>query len=338
MELLHIVDFNEIPEECYLPSNLNTTVQKKRFLENFAATLVDKYILQLDKVELLLRKTGEAQNMEVVQNLGLSADGRFMCRHPGCPKTFRYDGKRRQDHQATHGITGQDAFRPISIVNHDDDVYNYQLALLEFGMIIKNFYDAISEGDGERVFRSWKFMLLYLKADGKRSSKYSLEAFYMICQYYALLSERHAHRLIWNRFAKNGSGLGGNIPLDLALEHLNLVLKSCLRTLGPNATNHNAVDRYCKALVTSKKLIDQWDRTCAYIRQSGKHVSSEITNDMQKIVKELMEKRALRPTEGRHYVHYRSIKHCLIADFDLTAMFKWVNEHKKLVHLNKVAR
>ena len=181
-------------------------------------------------------------------------------------------------------------------------MYNYQLALLEFGMIIKNFYDAISEGDGERVFRSWKFMLLYLKADGKRSSKYSLEAFYMICQYYALLSERHAHRLIWNRFAKNGSGLGGNIPLDLALEHLNLVLKSCLRTLGPNATNHNAVDRYCKALVTSKKLIDQWDRTCAYIRQSGKHVSREITNDMQKIVKELMEKRALRPTEGLHYV------------------------------------
>ena len=75
MELLHIVDVNDIPEECYLPSDLNEAVQKKRFLENFAATLVDKYILQLDKVELLLRKTGETQTMEVVQNLGLSADG-----------------------------------------------------------------------------------------------------------------------------------------------------------------------------------------------------------------------------------------------------------------------
>ena len=169
MELLHIIDFNDIPEECYLPSNLNTAVQKKRFLKNFAATLVDKYILQLDKVELLLRTIGEAQNMEVVQTLGLSADGRFMCRHPGCLKTFRYDGKRRQDHEATHGITEQDAFRPINIVNHDDDASNYQLALLEFGMIIKNFYDAISEGNGERVFRSWKFMLLYLKADGNKA-------------------------------------------------------------------------------------------------------------------------------------------------------------------------
>ena len=107
----------------------------------------------------------------------------------------------------------------------------------------------------------------------------------MICQYYALVSERHAHRLIWNTFAKNLSGLGGNIPLDLTLEHLNLVLKSCLRTLGPNATNQNAVDCYCKALVTSKKLIDQWDRTCAYIRQSGKHVSREITMTYKRLSK-----------------------------------------------------
>ena len=93
MELLHIVDVNDIPEKCYLLSNLNTAVQKKRFLEYFAATLMEKYILQLEKVELLFRKTGEAQNMKVVQNLGLSADGRFMCRYPGCPNTFRYDDK-----------------------------------------------------------------------------------------------------------------------------------------------------------------------------------------------------------------------------------------------------
>ena len=337
LEELHIKDIDDVPDEIYLPK-LETNLEKRVFLKNFSGTLVDKYILQLDKVELLLRKTCEAQNKETVQNLGLTNDGRFMCRHPGCPKTFRYDGKRRQQHEETHGIAVNQAFRPTDVIYDSDDMYNYQLSLLEYGMLVKNFYDAISEGDGERLFRCWKFILLYLKSDGKRSSKYSLEAFYLISQYYALLSERHAHRLIWNRFAKSLNGLGGNIPLDLALEHLNRLLKNCLRMLGPNATNHNAVDRYCKALVTTKRLIDQWDRTGAYIRQSGRHIAREAKNDLRKIVKELMEKKALRRTEGRNYIHYRSIKPSLIAHFDMTVMFKWINEHKQKVHLSKVAR
>ena len=75
--------------------------------------------------------------------------------------------------------------------------------------------------------------------------------------------------------------------------------------LGPNATNHNAVDRYCKALVTTKKLIEQWDRTGAHICQSGKHVVPQATNDMQKIIRELMDNRALKFTEGHQYQHYR---------------------------------
>ena len=34
-----------------------------------------------------------------------------------------------------------------------DDVRNYQLALLEYGMLYLNFCDAISEGDGLRILR-----------------------------------------------------------------------------------------------------------------------------------------------------------------------------------------
>ena len=181
-------------------------------------------------------------------------------------------------------------------------------------------------------------MLLHLKNNGTRSKKYALEAFYMMCQCYCLLSERGAHRLIWNRFIKNFGGLGGNIPLDLGLEHLNRLLKNVLRMLGPNATNHNAVDRYRKALVTTKKLIEQWDKTGAYIRHLGKHVAHQATNDIKKVVKELMDSRAMKLIKGHQYHHYRSIKHSLIADFDMRAMFKWINEHKQLVYLNKVAR
>lgn len=53
-----------------------------------------------------------------------------------------------------------------------------------------------------------------------------------MCQIYALLSPRDAHRLIWNRSVKAKSGLGGNIPLDLALEHYNRVLKQVIKKWG----------------------------------------------------------------------------------------------------------
>ena len=48
---------------------------------------------------------------------------------------------------------------------------SYQRSLLDYGMLILNFFDGISEGDGERVVRCWKFFLMYLKHN-VGSSKY----------------------------------------------------------------------------------------------------------------------------------------------------------------------
>ena len=160
MEELHIQDINDIPLDGYMPSNLTTKKEKRDFLEKLAVSVVDKYILQCDKVELLLQKTGQALNQEVVKSMGMTADGRFMCRHPGCHKTFCYDGKHRQQHEATHGLAVNETFNPEAANQKEDDMYNYQVSLMEYGMIIKNFYDAVSEGDGGRVFLDWKFMLL----------------------------------------------------------------------------------------------------------------------------------------------------------------------------------
>ena len=42
---------------------------------------------------------------------------------------------------------------PTSVANVKDDVRNYQLALLEYGMLFMNFTDAISEADGLRILR-----------------------------------------------------------------------------------------------------------------------------------------------------------------------------------------
>lgn len=62
-----------------------------------------------------------------------------------------------------------------------DDMLAYQKALMEYGLLLLNFKDVISEGDGERNLRCWKFFLLHLRND-KRSTKYALEALYMMFQ------------------------------------------------------------------------------------------------------------------------------------------------------------
>ena len=59
---------------------------------------------------------------------------------------------------------------------------------MEYLTIIRNFKDAISEGDGDRIVRTWKTMLPYVKVDSS-SSKYSL-GFHFLSQIMALLSER----------------------------------------------------------------------------------------------------------------------------------------------------
>ena len=93
----------------------------------------------------------------------------------------------------------------------DDDMYNYQCSVMEFMILIRNFKDAISEGDGDRIIRTWKFMLPYMKVDGSGSRKYAVEGFHLLCQVTALLSERDAYRLIWNRSVKKKNGLGKDI-------------------------------------------------------------------------------------------------------------------------------
>ena len=83
---------------------------------------------------------------------------------------------------------------------HKCQIFQYFTFLFEqrYGLLCLEFYDTIQEGNGERIIRCWKFLLLHFKADGKGSTKYALEGLYLILQVHALLSPRQAYRLIWN--------------------------------------------------------------------------------------------------------------------------------------------
>ena len=62
--------------------------------------------------------------------------------------------------------------------HNNDDVSSYMSNVLGMGLFAWDMEDAIREGDGERMIRLWKFLLLLFKQAGK--TKYSLEAMHLL--------------------------------------------------------------------------------------------------------------------------------------------------------------
>ena len=86
-----------------------------------------------------------------------------------------------------------------------DDMYDYNICFTRYGLLCLEFYDAVREGDGESIFRCWKFLLLHFRCNEGGSTKYALEALYLILQVKSLLSPRQAQIIVeslctWKEF------------------------------------------------------------------------------------------------------------------------------------------
>ena len=75
-----------------------------------------------------------------------------------------------------------------------DTVYLYATKVITLGLLWHGFHDAIKEGDGERILRYWKFLLVAFKATGHRN--YAKEAVNLLYQYYYVFSERKKKKAI----------------------------------------------------------------------------------------------------------------------------------------------
>lgn len=166
----------------------------------------------------------------------------------------------------------------------EPNVTNYACVCLSFGMLIRNFNDAVREGDGVRILRCWKFLLLIYKAN--KHHKYAFAALHLIAKTISLLTPQQAKRLVWKRTVNNRGGKGRNISLDLRLEHLVHLLKELLAHLGVNLTIP-AAERCSKALKTVEDPLASVDSQLEVKRSSGRHTMTHSKADFETIVKEL---------------------------------------------------
>lgn len=327
------------PTQNVLVAENATKQAKKACLRKIASIVVDQ-----ERNENIMRSAQVIEHEQHAREQQVNAQERYPCRSPGCNKTFAHDGKLRRDHELKHNppVVIDEPPTDIFVIDskftedNKDDMLSYQKALLEYGMLVLNFWDAIAEGDGERILRCWKFFLMYLKHQGGSATKYSLEALYLIFQVYALLSPQAAHRLIWNRGVKIRIS-GVNIPLDLCLEFFNKTIKEAIKKLGPSATQ-KSLDRISHSLGVTTDLMKVFDSSLLVFKRSGKHIRKSAANDIEKIVKELVVNKAFTHTPGRKYNFYSNMKPSILCGFNLQKMFNWISDHKKHMILNRRAR
>ena len=76
--------------------------------------------------------------------------------------------------------------------------------------------------------------------------------------------------MIFNRFINSKGKYGGNIPLDLFMEYLNLLLKRLAKGMGAYVTS-TSLQRAAQSIVPLNKVMKTIYKDCNKVKRSGHH-------------------------------------------------------------------
>ena len=205
-----------------------------------------------------------------------------------------------------------------------DGVLKYVQELLTLSLLYAEFHDSIREGDGLRILRCWKFLLLVFKAGSRKN--YSIEAFTLLAQYHILFPERMAQQLIWSRCVNTHGKPGHNIPCDLHMEHCNRLCKVAVQALGANIAP-KSLTRVGKVSGALLNVLTQYNSSCFVPPPSTAHTGALYEKDLKLILKEITEHtRVFQYTPGRKHDAFKSLKGSLLEKLEWKAMQQWMQE------------
>ena len=204
----------------------------------------------------------------------------------------------------------------------DDCVQACSKELMTLGLVWLGFDDAIKEGDGDRVLRYWKFLLLLFKMDNRRN--YSCEAAKLLLDYQYFLTPRQAAQLKWSRFVNTQGRLACNIPGDLHLEHLNCRVKNALAPLGSNVTL-KAVDRVGKAVGAVNHVCTTFENQLIKAHGSEQHAGAAFGKDLAAIVTCLEDAMVFNNIAGRKHRVF-TFTATYLERVDLQKTTDWIKE------------
>ena len=210
--------------------------------------------------------------------------------------------------------------------------HSYACAVLCDGLLLLELRDAIHQGDGPRILRCWKFMLLYFKRHNHH--KYALEAFRLLAALNGVVSPLVREQIIWSRTINTRGGPGNNIPVDLYNEHLNRTLKDYIKCLGANVTEKRIVD-LSKSLQSLHSLCHNADRALEIAPESLHHTVCSSEKDEKLIIDELVVKsRVFEYIPGRSHHSPINAQPCIAKDIDSNKLLMWITNQKKKLKID----
>jgi hypothetical protein len=214
----------------------------------------------------------------------------------------------------------------------EDHVFNYALQVIQMGVFFLQLDDTEHEGDGERMMRNWKLLMLYARCSG-RSKKYAFEAMRLITYCRALYTEKMAHRVIHGQFVNPSGGMGRNYANDLKQEHLVKCNKVILRGLCGNKTL-KAVTRATQSAYNVKKITDNFDQECNIKPESQSHTYGDPSTDITQMVNVLRKLKPFSYTNGRKHTAFPTISNSPLNNVDTSSLDAWLTSKKKSIAKN----
>ena len=211
----------------------------------------------------------------------------------------------------------------------EDGVHLYAIELLSLGLLWHGFHDAIREGDGERILRYWKFMLVVFKSTNHRN--YAKEAVNLLLQYHYTFSEREKAQLLWSRCVNTRGHPGANIPCDLFMEHLNRRLKTVIRSMRANV-NPSSIQKAGKSIASVYRVCQQFELQTSSQVHSDHHPYPSFGKDFDTTLKALEEQNVFLPVSVRLHSTFKFT--CgLMESLSRTDMLKKVETTIKQIYL-----
>ena len=211
----------------------------------------------------------------------------------------------------------------------EDGILAYAQEILSLSLLWAEFQDAIREGDGLRVVRCWRFLLLVFKAAQRKN--YSCEAVTLLVQYHALLSPRQKEQLVWSRFINTKGKVGANKSCDLHMEHLNGVVKTALGNESSNL-KPPTISRVGKCAGPLMSVSDQFDDTSSVKNLSGKHAKASWDKDLERITEQIHGLHVFQRLPGQKHNSFPSVRGSIVSKMDKTKFQSWFK--KQLKELN----
>ena len=213
-----------------------------------------------------------------------------------------------------------------------DGVRSYGANIIKSFMVLADFKDAVSSGNGEYISILRKQLLTHFFAT-PGFNEFAIEMLINILQCEVLLSKAEAHRCKWAATVNWKGGVGHNIEIDLFQENRNCEMKKLIRSKGANKTD-KAIERASKASGGVSKIVEAFEEQVNIRQKSGAHTHESSADDEKSISRDLRNLRPFKMEDGRSFESFVGISHDPTHALDKVKFKEWIDRHKKNILLH----